>query len=377
MNLARTALLGAAIAAMAAGCDRDAIYSQRSFSDAVYDAYSECSESEIRFLTGKHNIQTVFEKCGSNHFTDFSWAPDGIHLFFNLPLAAHIINGEQKTIKGIPTEKPTGAATWLDKDRMVIPLGPAEGAEKNRLVLYDRARGQSKTMEVDLRELDDLQFAGPGRGIYLTAAGESARQIWRVDVAEGVTERAFAWHTSAVDTFTYNHTQDAVVIGQGDAVLVARGETGEVLSRHDDATRGSLHAEGRYLALETLGDPILPFDQRTWDELSEEARKREQRRTKEWLQRQPDWVPKEVHPPTVDVVDLQKGERYRFTAFYGDHFEWYPASFYCSFILWGMEGKELNKNVALTNLAERLRMLDKGEVPLGTRRFTSTKPAEE
>ena len=47
------------------------------------------------------------------------------------------------------------AAAWLDKDRMVIPLGPAEGADKNRLVLYDRARVQKKTMEVDLQEIRD------------------------------------------------------------------------------------------------------------------------------------------------------------------------------------------------------------------------------
>ena len=56
----------------------------------------------------------------------------------------------------------------------------------------------------------------------------------------------------------------------------------------------------------------------------------------------------------------------RITFFQGDHFEWYQArNYFASAIMWGIEGKQLNRNVILTNLAERLRMVGKGEVPLG------------
>ena len=41
-----------------------------------------------------------------------------------------------------------------------------------------------------------------------------------------------------------------------------------------------------------------------------------------------------------------------------------------SFILWGIEGKQLHRNVAVVDIAERLRMIDKGETPLGVERLT-------
>jgi hypothetical protein len=45
-------------------------------------------------------------------------------------------------------------------------------------------------------------------------------------------------------------------------------------------------------------------------------------------------------------------------------------------MLWGIEGKQLNRNVGLTNLSEKLRMLDKGEIPLGIEALSSAAGAE-
>lgn len=363
------ALLIPALLAGLAGCDRDALYNDRSVSDAIYESYASCSESEIRWLTGKHNIQTVFDKCGSNNFGGFAWSPDGIHLYFQLPFTGHIINGEAKTITGLPFENPIGQVAWLDKDRVVLPLGPEEGGEVNRIVVYDRARNTVITKPLDLPRPDDLQHAGDGRTVYVVSTAEGgARKVHRVDPAQGTVEDAFPWRTESFDTFTY--AAGMVAFGVEDQVTIYKAETGEEVMRFEDATRGIIHPEGRYIALETLGDPITPYDQTTWDEMTPEARERERRRTEEWLSRQPDWVPKEVRPPTIDIYDTQASARYRATAFYGDHFEWYPDyNYYCSFLLWGVEGKELNKNVALTNIAERLRMLDKGQTTLGFKRL--------
>jgi hypothetical protein len=360
--------LPAALLALAA-CDRDAIYNERSVSDAIYDSYAPCSESEIRWLTSKHNLQTVFEKCGSNNFTGFTWSPDGVHLFFQLPLTAHIINGEEKTITTLPTENPIGGVAWLDKDRLALPLGPEEGGEINRLAVYDRARVTVEMMKLDVVDPDTFQTAGDGKRVYLVAGEEGKRRVYVADTAARTVEPALDW-LPAFDTFTYAPVVDLVAYGVGDQTTIARAADGEVVYRFDDTTRAVVHPEGRYIALETLGEPITPYDQKAWDELSPEAREREQRRTEEWLARQPDWVPKEVQPPTIDIVDTTDGARYRATAFYGNHFEWYPEyNYYCSFILWGVEGKELNANVVLTNLAERLRMLDAGETPLGFARL--------
>ena len=161
----------------------------------------------------------------------------------------------------------------------------------------------------------------------------------------------------------------AAALREVEPARVRVAESGEVKHRFEDATRGVVHPEGRYIALESLGEPISPFDQRSWDELSDDAREREKRRTEEWLARQPEWVPKEINPPTIDIVDVEVGKRFRFNSFYGDRFQWYPSPYYASFVLWGLEGKEVNKNVALTNLHERLRMAAAGDIPMGVQLY--------
>ena len=150
-----------------------------------------------------------------------------------------------------------------------------------------------------------------------------------------------------------------------------------MLYRFEDATTIHFHPGGRYFALESLGEPISPFDQRTWNEVSEQAREREERRMEEWLEKQPEWVDKEVAPPVMDIFDVALDKRFRLGFVYGDRFQWYPAQdFYASFVLWGMEGKELNRNVALTQLHERVRMAANGELTLGVteRPFTPMEP---
>ncbi len=353
-------------------CDRDALYSGSSFSDDVYEAYEECSASEIRFLAGKHNLQTVFENCGANNFGNFAWSPNGVQIYFALPMTAHIMDAEKKTIEPLPTEKPIAEVAWLDTDLLVLPLPPEEGKDKNRLVLYDRGSRQLFAIEMALTEPDQLVGAGGRDEVLMLGTGTEGRTVYKASFSDKSVAKAWSWLSGDLDTFTYEPTLNRALIGRGDTVTMHDAATGEVLGTWTDATRGSLHPEGRYLALETMGEPISPFDQRSWDEMTPEARERELRRQKEWLKQQPEWVPKSVKPPTLDLVDLEQGQRYRVTAFYGDKFQWYTAmNYFASFVLWGSEGKELNANVALTNLAERLRMAGKGEMPLGLEAYGS------
>jgi hypothetical protein len=286
-------------------------------------------------------------------------------------MAGHIMNAEKKTIEPLPTEQPIAEVAWLDIDLLALPLGPEEGSEVNRLVLYDRAKRELFPMPLPLGDPDQLTDTGNREQALVLGTGESGRTIYRADFSTSQITRAFAWLEGDIDTFTYEPTLDRLLIGRERTVTMYEAATGTVLGTFVDATRGSLHPEGRYLALETLGAAISPFDQRTWDETSPEQRERELRRQEEWLAHQPDWVPKEVQPPTIDVVDLERSERFRITGFHGDRFEWYPTyNYFSSFVLWGIEGKELNKNVALTNLAERLRMAGGGNIPLGLERWT-------
>ena len=348
-------------------CDRDALYTQSTFSENVYNAYEECSANEIRFLASKHNIQTAFEPCGSNNFVHYSWAPDGVQLYFQLPMSAHIMNGNDKTIGTMPTEVPIADIAWLSREFMVLPIQP-EGAATPSLVLFDRVQASMQTLELTVTEPRDLMPTGATDGVLFTALDEAGvRQVYSADFTTGEVRQEFAWINGAVDSFTYEPAVNQMVVGQGDIVQVFSAD-GTALETFTGAHRGAVHAEGRYVALETNGQPISPFDQRTWNELSESARERELRRMEEWLAKQPEWVTKEVHPPVIDVYDRSTESRYRFTAFYGDRFQWYPENpqlLYASFVMWGLEGKEMNRNVALTQLFERLRMAGNGEIPMG------------
>lgn len=366
----RTALMVLGLAALTA-CDRDALYAENTLSDNVYEAYAECSPDEISFLAAKHNIQTAFENCGSNNFVHFAWAPDGIQLYFQLPMSAHIMNAEDKSAGTMPTEVPSDGVAWLARELLVLPLGPAEGKTQDRLVLFDRVQASMQTLSLEVKSPKHLQSGGARDKVYFTAEdGSGVRGVYMADFTTLSAGPAFPWvkeliGEASLSSFTYTHELDLAAIGFGETVVIAQGATGEVKHRFEDATRGVVHPEGRYIALESLGDPISPFDQRSWDELSPEAKEREKRRTEEWLARQPEWVPKEINPPTIDVYDVEIEKRLRFTSFYGDRFQWYPSPYYASFVLWGLEGKEVNKNVALTNLHERLRMAGGGEIPMG------------
>ncbi|HJN73627.1 MAG TPA: hypothetical protein QGF58_06800 [Myxococcota bacterium] len=349
-----------------AGCDRDDLYQTSTFSENVYNAYEDCRDTELRFLAGKHNIQTAFEPCGSNNFVHYRWAPDGVQLYFQLPMSAHILNGVDKTIGTVPTEVPVGDAAWMAREYLVFPIAPPKGGTKQRMLRFDRMQASVIELELDVEDPRDLMPTGSADSVYFTAESEGARRIFVANFTEMTVAPIFPFVTSA-DTFTYEPAMQQLAVGEGDTVRTFTADGG-LLETFPDATRGSIHPAGRYVALEKLGEPISPFDQRSWNELSEDARERELRRMEEWLAKQPEWVMTEVSPPVIEVWDRDQSERWRFTSFYGSKFQWYPYQpelLYASFVLWGLEGKEMNRNVAITQLHERLRMAGNGETPMG------------
>ena len=353
-----------------AGCDRDSLYQTSTFSENVYNAYEDCRPSEVDFLAGKHNIQTAFEPCGSNNFIHYRWAPDGVQLYFQLPMSAHIMNGVDKTIGTIPAEVPVGDAAWLAREYLAFPIAPVKDGTKQRLIRFDRLQASMIELELDVSDPEDLMPSGEGDKVYFTAMSEGVRRIFVADFTNETVLPIFPF-VEAADTFTYEPVLGELAVGLGDTVKVWKAD-GTPLETFTDATRASLHPAGRYVALEKLGAPISPFDQRSWNELSDDARERELRRMEEWLATQPEWVMTEVSPPIIEMWDREQFERWRFTSFYGEEFQWYPYEpdlLYASFVLWGLEGKEMNRNVAITQLFERLRMAAGGEVPMGMERL--------
>lgn len=359
--LALTALLALS------ACDRT--YPASSLRQNAASAYTPCSESEIRFLAAKHNFQTAFRECGSNNFNHYAWSPEGTHLYFSFTLTHHIMDAgaENKATITVPTESPTGAAGWLSASTIAIPVGPTEDGGAPRLAVYDMVQNSLFHHDLPgLTEVDEVYRGDKSSDVLFSAVKDGTRSVWHLDLDDDSLESAFPWLTGPVDTFTYTHQAQAAAIGRGAELTLYRAGDGAELGRWEPATRGVLHPDGRYLALEHEGEAISIFYQRAWDELSDKARERELRRAQEFEDRLPDWYPTETNPPTISMVDLTTGDRWVFTGFFGHEFQWYEARpYYSSLLLWGFEGKELNKNVLLGDLADRLRSMGRGEEMMG------------
>lgn len=370
------------------GCSREDVYGGQTFTQTVAQAYADCNESEIRFLASKQGLQTAFDNCGSNKFAHAVWSPSGRYLYFQLTHGGHILDGEDKTILTVPTETPVARAAWLRDDLLAVPLGPAEGSSTGhgRVALLNRSAGTLNELRVPLQDLALLQPWSDDQHVLLTGVDDQGqRQVRLLDTADGSLAPAFAWLETIHPEGSLELAAEAGLVGiSGPAAdgrasgRLVKAEDGSVVAELPGVRRVIPHHEGRYVALELDGAPVSPFDMRSWDELSPEARERELARQEKWLEKQPDWVTKEIVPPEVQVLDLQTGGRYRVTSFWGDRVQWYEArNYYVSFVLFGIEGKQLNTNVALGDLREKLRMLDKGETPLGIEVITPGRAEEE
>ena len=357
------------------GCERDALYTESSFTENVAEAFSDCNESEIRFLAGKHSLMTAFGRCGSNNFASVAWSPDGEKLHFRVNNSAYQLKVADKSIAPVlPSDVHVSSAAWLHADLIALPVarGEPNGEDPQlHVALYNFAASTLNYQAVDAVEIRDLQPWGDGERLLMLARhkGEAGLLPYIFDPSTGDMERTFAFLEQPVEHLSYAPEAGLLAWSSPESTEVMR-DTGESLQVLPGVLRAVPHHEGRYVALELAGEPISPFDQRSWNELSEEARERELARQKEFVERLPDWAPREYVPPELHLLDLETSTRYRITAFYGDQFAWYRSSnprarYFGSFMLWGIEGKQLNKNVVATDLAERIRMLEKGELPLG------------
>lgn len=355
------------------GCERDDFYSEATFTENVARAYAECDEGEIRFLAGKHGIQLAFDECGSNKFSAIDWSHDGQVLSFHLTHGSHLLDAETMRIENMPTETPIAGSAWIRPGLLALPLGPSESAGEEgplRIAYYDRTARTLDYVELPLGYADpmDLQPAVESSDVIaLSLVGsDGVRRPYQFDRNVQEVTRILPFLDGPVERFSLAPSADLVAWSSPETTELLRVSTGESLHVFNNVKRAIPHHEGRYVALELEGEPISLFDQRTWNEMSPEAQERELRRKEKWLETLPEWAPREARPPELHILDLAKNQRYQVTAFHGDHFEWYRArNYWSSFILWGIEGKQLHRNVAVTDIAERLRMLDKGEVPLG------------
>jgi hypothetical protein len=362
----------------ATACNRESLYGGGGFSQNVHDSFADCSEAEIHRLAMSHNIQTAFGRCGSNRFSHYQWSPDGIHLYFQLTHGAHVLNGQEKTITTIPLEGPTARAAWLQTDILAIPLPAVEGGTEERMAIYNWAAHTVDFKSLPVREPQDLMAYQKGRWVLFTALDDQdVRRPYQLDTNTGEVVRALPWLEQAVVRLSISEPADLVAWSTASDTELSKLTTGESLHLFPGVTRAVPHDDGRWVALETDGAEISHFDQRSWNEVSAKARERELARQKKWLERQPDWVETSTRPPELQMFDLTNGKRYRVTSFWGDEVQWYPsAGNYLAFIIWGIEGKQVNRNIGLTSMAERFRMIDADQIPMGIERVVPAKSTE-
>ena len=356
------------------GCNRESMYGEADFSQNVYDSFADCNDAEIKRLAMAHNIQTAFGRCGSNRFSHFTWSPDGVHLYFQLTHGAHILNGNEKTITTVPTEGPTDGSAWIDKDTLAIPLPPAEGTTEELIAIYNHAELTIDHKPIPVGSPQDLVGFADGTAILFTALDAAeVRRPYTLNLETGAVERALPWLDQHVVRLNINEKSNMVAWSTKTDTELVKLDTGESLHLFSGVTRAVPHDDGRWVILETDGAEISHFDQRTWNELSPKARQRELARQEKWAERQPDWVEMTTKPPEIQLFDNTSGHRTRITAFWGNEVEWYPhKGHYIAFMMWGIESKQLNRNVGLTPLAERIRMLNAGQIPLGVEKVEMT-----
>ena len=346
-------------------------------SENVGAAFAPCNESEIKFLASKHNFMLSFRPCANNNFEQYAWSPDGRLLYFQLVMTGYVMDAEASTknTNAVPVPTPTGPATWLNATRLVLPVGPSgevEGPAPQRLALYEARQGL--TFYVDLPmgfgEVQELQRSSVNGQVYALATWTGRRTVWAIDTATGAVEAAFPWLPDGATSFTYTPSMEVASVGFGNEVQIFDAQLGNRVATFAPANRASLHPEGQWVMLEHLGEPVSIFYQRSWDELSEQARERELRRAKRFEDQLPEHFPRDVQPPTLSFANVATGDRFILSSVYGKDFSWYEArNYYGAFVLWGFEGKQYKKNVMLGDFVYRLRSAERGKDFLGVEPF--------
>lgn len=327
-------------------------------------SFEACNEAEIRFRNERYHLMPALKVCGSNNVAHFAWNPSGTHLYFDLTLTGNLLDASQahKPLSTLPFDQPTGSPAWITDSRLVVPVAPDPARRKapERLAIYDtEQRVLSYHPVEDLLEVSDVHRGSSPSEIYFSAISKSGeRAAYRFDVDEAKVEPAFSWLTTPIDTLSVSPTADAVVVGAGGTVTVYTLEGEERGSW--PGVRGTVHPRGTWLALEKEGEEVSIFYQRSWENQTRRERELNQQRAERMASRFPDWYPKTVRLPTLEFINLQSGNRGELYQVFGTRFQWYPRQdFYGSFLLWGYEGKQLNRNVQLGDFALQLGAIER------------------
>lgn len=349
-----------------AACDRDAQYEIKSFASSVSTTWADCDPTVVPRLATELQVQFIesFEACHSNNFTLSTWAPDGVHLYFQLAFSAFVLNGETKELWPLPDTEgmPAANAAWISASQMVVPLNAEDAIS---LVLFNLpSEGQpaitiQKTIQTDFKEPKDGQSIDGGKVLLVSGTQDGTRKLFSINLETGKSTQAFSWLDKSFDRFSYHEGEDLLFLGIGTNVTAIKGVSGTPTQNFENATRATMHPLGTLIALEATGNPISTYTPNYTGELTETMQRREAARKAKWTEDKPDWIPDAIAPPAIDFWDVENERRVRFFQIHGDSFQWYPGNpYYLSFRLWGLGDQQLNPNILLSDLPARLKVLE-------------------
>lgn len=332
------------------GCGREE--GEPTFTEAVATVYTPCEPTGIQAAAGLHAMQLAFSPCGSNNFIHHAWSPDGLSLYYQASQGAWLKrdNGENYPLRiGHPRANPA----WLNPE--MLAYADADG---RKIGIYQVSAHVLNLVELDQVEPEQLQKGREHDEVLFMAADTPSgfKDVYRFSANTGESEKAFEWMDGGVETFTYEPRVDVVCFRElaGVDVVCRRGDGGEQLIKVKNRHRGTLSTDGRYLVTEGAGAPIPVYGD---DEI---GRRR--------AANAPDFMPQTITPPSFWIHDLETGEEVQWEGVHGTDFRWYEAApYFASFMLWGFDRKELNRNVPLVDLRNFLK--SKGwEVPLAAKK---------
>ncbi len=344
--------------ALLTGCARDE--GEPTFTEAVATVYTPCEPSAIQAAAGLHAMQLAFSPCGSNNFMHHGWSPDGLSLYYQANQGAWVKrdNGENYPLRiGHPRANPA----WLNPE--MLAYADADG---RKIGIYQISAHVLNLVELDQVHPEQLQKGKELDEVLYMASDmpHGFKDVYRFHANTGESEKAFEWMDGGVETFTYEPHVDVTCFRElaGTDVVCRRGEGGELLIRVKNRDRGTLSTDGRYLVTEGDGQPVAVYgDDKVGRMRAENA---------------PDFMPTEITPPSFWIHDLETGKELLWDGVHGTNFRWYEAApYFASFMLWGFDNMELNRNVPLVDLRHFLK--SKGwAVPLAVKSDPAVKAAD-
>ena len=354
---------------IASACDRDAQYEIKSLASSVSTTWADCDPTVVPRLATELQVQFIesFEACHSNNFTLSTWAPDGVHLYFQLAFSAFVLNGESKELWPLPDTEgmPAANAAWISANQIVVPLETEGEISLGLFNLPSESQPTitiQKTIKTEFQKPQDAQSIDDGKTILISGLQDDTRKLFSVNIETGKATQAFSWLDKSFDRFSYHEGEDLLFLGTGTNVTALKGATGTPTQNFENATRATMHPLGTLIALEATGDPISTYTPNYSGELTETMQRREAARKAKWMEDKPDWIPDAIAPPAIDFWDVENERRIRFFQIHGDSFQWYPGNpYYLSFRLWGLGDQQLNPNILLSDLPARLKVLEATE----------------